>query len=312
MYIANTLFPIIAIILIGAGLARWRFLKAPFIKDLNHLIYWVGLPCLIIHSLEKAGDVLIRASWIFLAFTVVTLLCLGIAFFVARMISLEKSAYGTFLQASFRGNLALVGLPILYFLMEQTDPGAAQGVLATASLVLAPSVILYNVLSVIVLLQGQGSDDQNFFLQSVKNIASNPLIIAAIIGIVLSLSPIPLPAGVIQTLKLLGQISIPLALLGIGGSLITADFKGNRLPCVCTSFLKVAVTPCLAYWVGSHLFSLEGNDLRILVIFGATPTAAASFVLAQKMGGSTALASGSIALSTLLSSVSIACILWLI
>jgi len=75
--------------------------------------------------------------------------------------------------------------------------------------------------------------------------------------------------------------------------------------------LAVAVTPLLTWplarWVG-----LAPDEMRVALLFLATPTAAASFTLAGKLGCDEALAASSVVISTLLSIVSLTAVLVLV
>jgi hypothetical protein len=57
---------------------------------------------------------------------------------------------------------------------------------------------------------------------------------------------------------------------------------------------------------------LSTMDLGIAVLLAATPTAAASYVMAQELGGNPRLASSIIILSTLFSAVSVTLLLLLL
>jgi predicted permease len=73
--------------------------------------------------------------------------------------------------------------------------------------------------------------------------------------------------------------------------------------------LKVAVLPGLVF-IFTQLARLDLAEQRTALVLTSCPTAAAAFVMARQMGGDEALASGSIALSTLLSFISLGIALW--
>jgi predicted permease len=96
----------------------------------------------------------------------------------------------------------------------------------------------------------------------------------------------------------------------IGGSLATTRMHGRRSWIVTAALLKVAVLPALVFLL-SRLSGLEPEEQRTALVLASCPTAAAAFVMARQMRGDEALASGSIALSTLLSAVSLGVALWI-
>jgi predicted permease len=74
--------------------------------------------------------------------------------------------------------------------------------------------------------------------------------------------------------------------------------------------LKVFVTPIVAYLI-SLPFNLSEMETLILMIFTATPTAVAGYVMAKQLNGDAPMASGAIILSTLLSLISLSVVVGL-
>jgi len=144
----------------------------------------------------------------------------------------------------------------------------------------------------------------------VESIVTNPLLLSGLSGLAIGLAGIPLPAYLDRSLEILGDSAVPIALLCIGGSLSVARLTGHRSRIVAAAVLKVAVAPAVVMVLAS-LARLNPVEQRIALIFAASPTAAAAYVMARQMGGDAALASGSIALSTILSAFSLAAALWL-
>ena len=53
MLLVDTLAPLVLLIVLGAGLARIRFLGPAFIADLNKLAFWIALPALLFTSADS-------------------------------------------------------------------------------------------------------------------------------------------------------------------------------------------------------------------------------------------------------------------
>jgi len=102
---------------------------------------------------------------------------------------------------------------------------------------------------------------------------------------------------------------VPIALLCIGGSLAMTSMRGRRSWIIAAALMKVVVLPLIVFGL-AWLAGLGPQEMRIALVLASSPTAAAAFVMAKQMGGDEALASGSIALSTLLSAASLAVALW--
>jgi hypothetical protein len=120
-----------------------------------------------------------------------------------------------------------------------------------------------------------------------------------------------LPGWLLQSVAILGQMALPLALLCIGGTLVVMPLRGKRTPAFTASVLKVALLPLLGWPLGRWI-GLSLDELRITLLFLACPTAAASFTLAGKLGGDEALAASCVVVSTALSILSISAVLALV
>lgn len=303
MPILETLAPLILLIALGAGLAHIRFLGREFMADLNKLAFWIALPALLFTSANHAGESGSQ-TWRLLAILIAaTLLITAVAWAVSFPLRMPASVRGTLMQSAFRGNLAYIGIPVLAYSLGG-DPKA----LATAVIVMVLLMATYNILAVIVLHGGHQSGAD--WRKVARSIATNPLMIAGLLGLVIPLLDITLPVFVNRALDSLGAAAVPIALLCIGGSLATTSLHGRISWIVTAALLKVAILPAIVLLL-CRFTGLGPAETRIALVLTACPTAAASYVMARQMGGDEALASGSIVLSTLLSAASLAAVLYL-
>lgn len=300
----QTLFPVFAVIGIGYVLARRKFLTKPFLDELNKLVYWVCLPSLIINNLDKAENLTTGSLAIITVFFAATLLVMGGAWLVARALGLEKWQYGTLIQGAFRGNIAFIGLPILIYALRDLPESELTRIIAQAVFVFAPIMILYNTASVLVLVGGKDRAKNATVGRTLAQVAGNPLIIAAVCGLCLYLLPLDLPVIFGDTLQFIGRTAAPMALVCVGGGMALTSMEGRYRSATYAACLKVFATPALA-WLIALPFDLSRTDTLILMIFTATPTAVASYVMAKQMKGDGAMASGAIIISTLLSLLSL-------
>ena len=141
-----------------------------------------------------------------------------------------------------------------------------------------------------------------------KSLATNPLLIACVLGLTLQHFGVALPVSVVSTLDLLGRPAAPLALISLGGALVSYPVGKHFGVAAVSSALKCAGTPALA-WVIAGWLGLSAADREIVLILAATPTAVASYVLATQLKGDAGLAATTIVLSTLLSGLSLGVVL---
>ena len=304
MNVIDSLGPVFLLIGFGAFLVKIGFLNREMLKGMNALAYWIGLPALIIYrlsSISLSGDDVGPLLAVFLAGTAVTV---AAGLLAVRFMKIPTASTGTFIQASFRGNLAFIGLPVVIFAfngIDGADPGRMQDL---AVLSLAPIMILYNAGGVFALYASHAGSGLKLLVRTGRQVATNPLIIASVAGLLLAFSGLSFPLYLDRSVDALGRIALPLALLCIGGSLLIVPVKGSLSAAFAASLIKVAVAPLAGFGVGLAL-GIEPAVMMVAVIYLACPTAAASYVLAQQLGGDEALAASSIVISTVLSLASL-------
>ena len=306
MYILNILAPVFLLIAVGAVLQRTNFVSVNFLKEANRVTYWLGLPALLFSQLAGSFH---HAGGAELMLGVMLLATGGLivaAYVAAWLVRVPGAAAGTFVQGGFRGNLAFVGLPIIYS-MPDTPLAWGGSVRTAAILTVAPMMVFYNTAAVIVLLLSQHTLSWRMVMPFTKQLATTPPLLATIAGMGYALMGWTLPAALDKSFTALGEMALPLGLLGVGGSLVTVRLGGAWRKPLASALVKTLVSPALGWMVGRAL-GLGGMELKVVMILMACPTAIVSYTMALELKGDEALASGAIVLSVLTSVASLAVI----
>jgi hypothetical protein len=309
MYVLNTLLPLLAIVGLGAFLRRIGLMSPPFVRDTNRLLYWVALPALLFYETAGAqirGDAVLR---VFLVLCGGMLAAILLGYALARALRAPRAALGAFVQGGYRSNLAYVGLPVILLALANTNGAVTTSYRAVAVIAIGMLMPIYNLAAVIILLTARPKDTQTRIGQEIRRILlailSNPLVLSCTAGLLYALLPWDLPPVVHRTLSTVGQMSTPLALLGIGASLTLTTLRHNLRLASFATLIKIGLSPLAGYFLATWL-GLAPVELRIALILLACPTAAASYVMAEQLGSDEKLAASIIVLSTLLSVVSLA------
>jgi len=302
----NTLAPVFLMIAVGAGLQRSGFVSPNFLKEANRVTYWLGLPALLFSQLAGSFHRSDGAGLMLMCMLGATLLAILAGYAVAAVLRVPGAAMGTFVQGGFRGNLAFVGLPVIFSL---PDSPLAWGVSARTAAVLtvAPMMVVYNIAGVVVLLLSQHRLGWNMVKPFLRQLATTPPLLATLAGIGWALTGWTMPPSIDKTLTSLGEMALPLGLLGVGGSLITVKLGAHWRTPLASALVKTALSPVLGWLVGRAL-GLGAAELKMVLILMACPTAIISYTMALELKGDEALAAGAIALSVLTSVVSLAVI----
>jgi predicted permease len=303
--VLELLAPIFLLVALGVGLQRGGFFRPGVVPGLNRLCYWVGLPSLIVASLARGGAGA-GGGWAAWggrelgAMACVTLTVAVLGWVISGALRLRWGERGTFTQAFFRGNLAFVGLPILL---------KAPGVDAAAvMLLLAPMMVLYNVLAVGALVASRHGIGFSILRPLAGEWLRNPIIWASAIGGLAYAQGWVLPVAAGETMSLLGKMSVPLALVTIGAVLAglpTGAWRGAAWAAVAG---KVVLSPLLGWGLAAWL-GISGGERLMLLVGLACPTAVVSYTMAGEMGGDEALAAQAVVWSTLASAPVLALIL---
>lgn len=296
--IVNLLAPIFLVIALGAALQKGGLLPADVLGGFNRLTYWVGLPVLVFVSLAGADHGEASGTGRLVAVLLATTAAMvGVAAAVARLFGVAVGGGGTFVQAAFRGNLTFVGLPLIL-----TLPGVPQ---TPALLAVAPMLIAYNVVSVVVLLASRHAVGWNMLRIVGREVVRNPIIIASLLGAAAYASHLVLPIALDRTLLQLSRMAVPLALICVGAALAATPTRGGRGTAAGAAALKAVASPVIGYAIG-RLAGLDDGGLLVVVIFTACPTAAVSYTMVRQLGGDEGLAATSIVISTVFSALALA------
>eukprot|EP00903_Cladosiphon_okamuranus_P017198 g15843.t1 len=196
-----TIWPLFALICLGYVLAKRGFPRPDFWDAAEKLTYFILFPALLVRSLSNAPVRDPEIQKLGGAAVVSILLAVAAMALARRARPLGAARFGPAVQGVIRFNTYL-GLAITAALAG--DPG-----LERAAVYLAIAVPVVNVISIIALTEGNPLRRPGLLINSILR---NPLILACLAGIALSLTGIGLPYGSDALFAMLGQGSLPLGL----------------------------------------------------------------------------------------------------
>ncbi|MBO8158222.1 AEC family transporter [Thermosyntropha sp.] len=295
--ILSIVLPIFIVLLLGYFLKRMRFLDENFIAVSNRLIFNIFLPLLLFYQIALSNfyDVFNLKSIVLMY--VAILLTVFLSYILAGFLKLDLEQTGTFVVDNFRSNVAYVGLPVCYYALGRES-------LPVAAVLMAFNAPLVNILTVLVL--NRNNTDFRLFI---KEIILNPLIIAAVLGIIFSVFPINFPVFIKRSFEIVNGVTMPLSLIAIGATISFSGISSSKLVIGLSSMIKLGIMPLFIFlylsWTQGY-FSLAD---KVLIILMSCPTAVAAYITAAGMNGDEDLASGTIVVNTVLSLFSF--IIWL-
>ncbi len=310
MEVVNTILPVFLVITLGFVLRKAGFLSSELAAGLNEIVYWVALPCLLFYKISTAVYDFNLAGKTALVVILGMFGCIIVAYIIAVILKVPSKFLGTFVQGSFRGNLAYIGLPVIVYSFSGFSAEHIAKAETIAIVCLAFAVPAYNIFAVLVLLASRHKIDRHAPARILGQIMKNPLIISCVAAWIYSLFFKTIPVTAERTLGIISQMTIPLALFGVGAALARCKIVGKRTFAFATAVIKVGVAPVMGVFC-AKLFGLGADETKIALLLLACPTAISSYVLAENIGDGE-LAATIVIFTTLLSIVSLSLIVALL
>ena len=314
IFAANAVLPIIILIVLGYALKKIGLLTKEFLDTGNKLTFRVLLPVMLfcnVYEIERLGEI----SFPFIIYGIAAVLVIFfLAIAVCCAFTKDSAKRGALIQAVFRSNYAIIGIPLAASLFG--DKGAA-----AAGVMSAFCIPLFNTLGVITLVMFNGnSRKQKFDVKKILlGIVTNPLIIGTVAGIaVLGVRELFVMQNIsfrlknvtvlYKSLESVKSICTPFALIVLGGKFEFSAVSRLWKEIVFGTVVRTVVVPVLglltAYLLRNHL-GLSGEHFAVYVGVFATPVAVASAIMAKEMGADDELAGQMVVWTSLVSAVTI-------
>ena len=320
IFAANAVLPIVILIVLGYLLKKAGMLTKEFLDVGNKLTFRVLLPVMLfcnVYEIERLND--INVPFIVYGIAgVIVIFFLGIA--VCCAFTKDSAKRGSLIQAVFRSNYAIIGIPLAASLFG--DKGAA-----AAGVMSAFCVPTFNILGVVTLTifngssRGQdGNVKQGFNIKKILlGIVKNPLIIGTVAGLaVLGVRELFLMwdisfrlrdiTVIYKSLENVKSICTPFALIVLGGKFEFSAVSKLWKEIVFGTAVRTVAVPVLglsAAFLFREQLGLSGEHFATYIGVFATPVAVASAIMAKEMGADDELAGQMVVWTSLVSAVTI-------
>ena len=302
IYSLNATVPIFMVMLVGWILRQKGMLNANFVNVADRFNFNVTLPILLFRDIAAMD---IRKDFdlkFFLYCMIATILCFVIIWFSAELFLKDKSMIGSFVQGSFRGSLAVLGIAFI-----QNIYGNA----GLAPLMIVAVVPLYNIFSVIVLtMKGTGNEEQG--KERIKSafigICTNPIILGIFAGLPFAFFDITIQGIASKSLNNFANMATPLALITIGAGFELHKALGKINVAAAAALIKLIIQPAVFLPIAMILGFRNQAMVALLIMLGA-PSTPTCYIMAKNMENDSVLASGIVVLSMLISPITLT--LWI-
>lgn len=299
----NVILPIFLLIVLGYFLRVKSFCDDIMVKKLNRIIFNIFLPVLLFNNISKS-DINIKENLRVISFCTISLIAIVIIFYIiVKNIEKDNKKISVIIQGIFRSNYILFGIPIASSLIGEDN-------IAIVSVLVAFLVPLYNILGVVVFecLKENSSID---LIKIVKGIIKNPLIIACLFGVIVSILKINIPQFMQSAVKNVSQIAAPLALIVLGASFKISSIKRTYKQLIFTIVARLIIIQLVVVPM-TIVAGFDKIEIISILPMAISPTATTTFTIAQEMNGDSELASQIVVFTSMFSVISITLIIFIL
>ncbi|MDF2047054.1 AEC family transporter [Microbacterium sp. Kw_RZR3] len=277
-------------VVVGYVIARIDLLGAHARPVLSRLTFFVLSPFLLFTVLATA-DVGTLFSALLPVSMITAAVIIGIYALISAVI-LRRRVGETVIGALSAGqvNSNNIGIPISLYMLGNAAYSAP--VILFQLLVLMPIALS--------ILDAATSGSRSPW-RILRQTAKNPMLIGSALGVLVAVLDIDLPPIVFDPLHLIAGACVPVLLMSYGMSLYgqrVLTEPGRRLDVILASALKLVAMPALA-WAVATWFALPADQVFVVVVLAALPTAQNVFNFAQRYGVGEILSRDVVFISTL-------------
>lgn len=293
----TVMFTLFVIVVVGYVAGLMGYMGGTFDKRLSKLVIDITCPSLILSS-AMGGELPDRRLILpLLGVSVVTYAVLTVvALALSRMLSRKPADRGVLAFAMTFGNVGFMGYPVVASIFGQ------QAVFYAAVLNVVNTFAVFTVGTMMVT-GGQGTTREKF---SRKVLYGTPMLAAYAAMLIVALGIRDVPGYISQPLTMIGNITVPAALLIIGSSMSHLPLRSLLgTPAVhVTTLLRLVLLPAGVYYL-CILLGFDAYAVSINTVVIAMPVATYGTILCLRYGRDTTLMAELTFITTLLSMITI-------
>ncbi len=304
MAIGQVMLTLFAIVVVGYIAGKWGYMGGTFDKKLSKVVIDITCPALILSSAMTGERPDRRYILPLLGISVLTYLLLtGVALLLPRFLTKKKDDEGVIGFAMMFGNVGFMGYPIVASIFGH------EAVFYAAVLNVVNTFTVFTIGTMLVVGKNQSTVEEKEMSRKKmlrKVLYSTPMLSAYLTMLIVALEIKDIPEFISQPLTMIGNITVPAALLIIGSSMSQLPLRallGNGT-IYATTLMRLAILPVGIHYLMTLLgFSSFVVGINTVVI--AMPVATYGTILCLRHGKDTTLITEVTFITTLLAMISI-------
>lgn len=285
--------PLMIYMIIGVVLRKTNIVTTDLMRNANKIIFYVTLPLMCFRAIAAADLKAMVATPFLLYMAIGIVIIYALTALLVPVFSKENSRRGVLILGVFRSNDAIFGLGVAAALLGDDH-------LTLMTLAIALTVPLFNVLSVLAMERYRGGKVN--IGQLLLRVIKNPIVLGCLAGFIANFTHLQMPEFLNQPLTGLAALCTPLAFVSLGGTIAFSALRKNALAITVVNLLRLIIIPIAV--IGTFLLlGYRGEPIVVIMILFGAPVAIVTYSMAVGVGADDELAGGLLAVSSLLSIV---------
>jgi hypothetical protein len=289
--------PLFVLVLLGYLLARSRQFPRAVSDGMSRFVFSVALPALLFTLMSDLSQLppadyripLVYFGGCILVFALGRLLA-------ARAFLLDGTGQSIFALGGIFSNNVLLGVP----LAKVTIGDAAMP--AVAIVLVFNALLLWTLVTVSIEWARHGELSLAGFGKTARNVVTNPVVAAILLGTAFGLTGLALPRFVAEPLRLIGQSATPLALVVLGMGLVEFGLRAGWRPGLAIAALKLVAAP-LVIWTLARAVGLSDLHTQVVTLLASLSVGVNVYLMAREFDAMQSAVAASIVISTAVAAV---------
>lgn len=297
MALLGTIFPVIAIALIGYFTRQRKFLSDLDGVAIEKVAFNFLIPCLLFNGTATTAFPeiidwnLLGGFYISIFFVYFLGMLIGKFFYSYN--NVQCSVFG---MGGAYSNVTVIGIPFCIQVFGN------EAFLPLFIIISTHNIILFTFGTIIAESKKESSTSiMRHLLFVIKDLITQPITGSLLAGVIVNLLNIPLPIVILNTLDLFAQAASPMALFALGGALTRYKITGDMHKTMIIVFMKLILLPTLVYLFLFHIFLVNPLWAGTAVLLSAMPTGIGPYVFSLKYRACQSQTASAVVISAMLS-----------
>jgi malonate transporter and related proteins len=292
--VLEVVLPVFGVLALGYLAARAGAFDDAANRGLSLFVFAFALPLLLFQAIASA-DLPGEVPWSFLAsYYGGSFITMGLSMAVSRYAFRRRlDEQGVMALGAAFSNTSMLGIPLILTSFGSRAALPLFILLAVHSLALLP-------VTTGIIEAGRGKNQRIHLVAAaiLRGLASNPIILGLVAGLLCNLIGLAIPATIQSITKSLGAAAIPCALFSLGASMTRYRISGNLSEPLILVILKTVIHPGVVWLLATRVFDLPNLWSSVAVTLAALPAGINGYLFAQRYNICVATTATAILIST--------------